>query len=199
MPAIAGVVNLDRGPQAREGVVESMLAAMRTTQPEVSHIHTRESCRAVIGCNAAVRKRPLNSGRAGNPDVIACCVGEIYDDSSRGLEAPEETLAARYLESPAESFGHNLNGSFAGAIADARDGSLFLITDHAATQGLFTAVFEGSLYFASEVKGLLAARELPAAPDSVSVIFFVIFFFPSRRGLDDFWHFRASQQLFDLP
>src|SRR4029453_14415570 len=54
------------------------------------------------------------------------------------------------------SLGHNLRGEFAAGIADRRNGVMLAICDRFGIKPLFYAVHEGNVYFASEVKALLA-------------------------------------------
>lgn len=78
-----------------------------------------------------------------------------------------------------------LNGQFAFAIYDGRDGSVFLARDRFGVRPLFYAVVRGDLWFASEAKALFAGGEVEAAPDLV--------------GLDEvftFWAARAPRTVF---
>ena len=78
-----------------------------------------------------------------------------------------------------------LNGQFAFAIYDRRKEALFLARDRFGVRPLFYTVRTGSLYFASEVKAILASGEVEAAPD--------------LRGLDEvftFWAARAPRTPF---
>lgn len=72
-----------------------------------------------------------------------------------------------------------LNGQFAFAIHDRRDGSVFLARDRFGVRPLFYALQNGSLYFASEIKAILASGEVDAAPD--------------LRGLDEIFSFWAAR------
>src|SRR5205823_2692932 len=58
------------------------------------------------------------------------------------------------------------NGQFALAIYDRRDRSVFLARDRFGILPLFYAERDGDLYFASEVKALLATDEVERALDS---------------------------------
>ena len=78
-----------------------------------------------------------------------------------------------------------LNGQFAFAIYDRREGTLFLARDRFGVRPLFYTIQQGNLYFASEVKAILATGEVEAAPD--------------LRGLDEvftFWAARAPRTTF---
>jgi asparagine synthase (glutamine-hydrolysing) len=78
-----------------------------------------------------------------------------------------------------------LNGEFAFAIFDRREGSLLLARDRFGIRPLFYAFAGGDCHFASEVKALFASGEVPAAPDAT--------------GLDQvftFWAARAPRTVF---
>jgi asparagine synthase (glutamine-hydrolysing) len=93
--------------------------------------------------------------------------GEIYNFQEhrhvleqRGVrfrsKTDTEVLLGLYaLEGP--SMLARLNGIFAFAIWDARERTLFLARDHNGVKPLYYTVYRGALYFASEVKALLAA------------------------------------------
>ena len=54
------------------------------------------------------------------------------------------------------NLGRHLRGEFAGLIADRRNGAMFAFRDRFGIKPLFYAVHDGNIYFASEVKALLA-------------------------------------------
>jgi asparagine synthase (glutamine-hydrolysing) len=62
-----------------------------------------------------------------------------------------------------------LNGMFAFALYDAGRGRLFLARDRAGEKPLFYAVRDGSIRFASELKGLMAAPDFPRAIDPAAL------------------------------
>lgn len=62
-----------------------------------------------------------------------------------------------------------LNGMFAFALYDAGRGRLFLARDRAGEKPLFYAVRDGSIRFASELKGLMAAPDFPRAIDPIAL------------------------------
>ena len=59
-----------------------------------------------------------------------------------------------YLEY-GDSFAERINGQFAIALHDGRDGSLLLIRDHVGCAPMFYAAIDGTLVFASEIKAIL--------------------------------------------
>ena len=54
------------------------------------------------------------------------------------------------------NLGRHLRGEFAALIADRRSGAMLAIRDRFGIKPLFYAVHEGNVYFASEIKALLA-------------------------------------------
>lgn len=195
MCGIAGVARREpRGVEPRTLV--RMAAAIRHRGPDgygyfagrrVGLAHVRLSI-----IDLALGAQPL-----GNEDgsVLVTYNGEIYNY----LELREELLALGHrfrtrcdtevLVHAYEEWGvhmlDRLNGQFAFAIYDRREGSLFLARDRFGVRPLFYALRNDSLYFASEVKAILASGEVSAAPDP--------------RGLDEvftFWAARAPRTPF---
>jgi asparagine synthase (glutamine-hydrolysing) len=122
--------------------------------------------------------------------------GEIYNyrELQRELEGlghqfrthcDTEVLVHGY-EEWGEAMLSRLNGQFAFALYDRSRGSLLLARDRFGVRPLFYAQKEdGSLYFASEIKAILASGEVEAAPDP--------------QGLDEvfsFWAARAPRTPF---
>lgn len=97
--------------------------------------------------------------------------GEIYNfaELRRDLErqghrfrshCDTEVILAAYAEWGEDCLGH-LNGMFALAIFDAREQRLFLARDRAGEKPLFYRLHGSTLYFASELKALLAHGDMP--------------------------------------
>jgi asparagine synthase (glutamine-hydrolysing) len=84
-----------------------------------------------------------------------------------------EVLVHAY-ESWGDGFVKRLNGMFALAIHDVRRGRLLLARDHLGIKPLFYCVRDGTLYFASEVKAILAAG-IPARVRGESLQEYLIF------------------------
>ncbi len=113
----------------------------------------------------------------GNEDgrVLITYNGEVYNyrELRQELEArghrfrtqsDTEVLVHAY-EEWGEDMLRRLNGQFAFAIYDRRSETVFLARDRFGVRPLFYAEQGGALYFASEIKALLATGEVPAAPD----------------------------------
>ena len=127
--------------------------------------------------------------------VVVTYNGEVYNhhELRQELEAKghrfrthcdTEVLVHAY-EQWGEAMLDRLNGQFAFAIHDARNGSVFLARDRFGVRPLYWAIRGGDLYFASEVKALFATGEVDAAPDLL--------------GLDEvftFWAARAPRTPF---
>jgi asparagine synthase (glutamine-hydrolysing) len=113
----------------------------------------------------------------GNEDgrVLITYNGEVYNyrELRQELEAQghrfrtqsdTEVLVHAYEEWGVDML-NRLNGQFAFAIYDRRSETVFLARDRFGVRPLFYAEQGGALYFASEIKALLATGEVPAAPD----------------------------------
>jgi asparagine synthase (glutamine-hydrolysing) len=80
------------------------------------------------------------------------------------------------------NLGRHLRGEFAAVIADRRHGALLAIRDRFGIKPLFYAVHEGNVYFASEVKALLALG-VPARWNREAVYQECFHFRPHARSL----------------
>lgn len=112
--------------------------------------------------------------------------GEVYNYralrselAARGhhfrTEGDTEVILAAYAEWGVDCLAR-LDGMFAFAIHDARDQSLFLARDRLGVKPLFLADLpDGSVAFASELKGLLALPQLSRTPDLTAVEDFLAF------------------------
>ncbi len=74
----------------------------------------------------------------------------------------------------------HLNGIFAFAVYDRREDSLFLARDRLGVKPLYYAEHKGQLYFASEVKGILAGSGMPAELDEEG-LFELLYLSPVTR------------------
>jgi asparagine synthase (glutamine-hydrolysing) len=189
---MCGVVGVARG--GRRGVsaelLERMAGAIRHRGPDGFGLHTD----ARVGL-ANVRLSVIDLARGAQPmtnedgSVFIVYNGEIFNHVAlRGeLEArghlfrtrsDTEVLVHAY-EQWGERMLERLNGQFAFAIYDRRAETLFLARDRFGILPLYYAERNGDLYFASEVKGLLASGEVEAALDA--------------EGLDEVFTFWAAR------
>ena len=80
------------------------------------------------------------------------------------------------------NLGRHLRGEFAAVIADRRNGAMLAIRDRFGIKPLFYAVHEGDVFFASEVKALLALG-VPARWNREAVLQEAFHFRPHSRSL----------------
>lgn len=114
--------------------------------------------------------------RYGERNLVITYNGELYnmDELSRELtmrghtfqsRSDTELVLAAYAEWGTDAPSH-LNGIFAFAIWDEREESLFLARDRIGVKPLFYAIREGAVFFASELKSLLAHADIQAEVDA---------------------------------
>ena len=175
MCGLAGIAR--RRPEGVSAeVLQRMAAAIRHRGPDGSGLHADEW----VGL-ASVRLSVIDLARGAQPmanedgSVFVVYNGEIFNHGAlRGeLEARGHRFRTRsdteVLVHAWEQWGERLlerlNGQFAFAIYDRRARSLFLARDRFGILPLFYTERNGDLYFASEVKALLASGEVEAALD----------------------------------
>jgi len=120
-----------------------------------------------------------------NEDGSLCIAynGEIYN--YRELRAELEALGfsfrtagdtevvLRAYEAWGPGLAEKLNGMWAFAVLDTRNQSVFLSRDRTGIKPLYCALSEGALYFASEIKALLAVPGLDRGPNEKTVARFL--------------------------
>jgi len=89
-----------------------------------------------------------------------------------------EVIVHLYEEHGEECLKH-LNGQFAFALWDSRSETLFMARDRLGIRPLFYTIADGTLYFASEIKALLAAQEVRASLDPQALAQVFTFWSPS--------------------
>jgi asparagine synthase (glutamine-hydrolysing) len=110
---------------------------------------------------------------------------ELEAAGHRFRTASDTEVLVHAYERWGEAMLPRLNGQFAFALYDRRNEVLFLARDRFGVRPLFVAPVNGDLYFASEVKGIFATRDVRPAPD--------------LRGLDEaftVWAARAPRTVF---
>lgn len=160
--------------------VEGMLGRLRHRGPDGSDI--AETPGAVLG-HARLRlvgtladTQPIR-----DPDlpIVLSCAGEIYEYRTLRAEYERrgerfvtgsdcELLLAAYRTEGLEGLRH-LNGQWAAALVDGRSGKLILCRDRWGIAPLYYAQAGKAVYFASEIKALLAVPGLTARPDRTAV------------------------------
>ncbi|MDD2804841.1 MAG: asparagine synthase (glutamine-hydrolyzing) [Elusimicrobiales bacterium] len=128
--------------------------------------------------------------------------GEIYNyrELRRELEPrhkfktnSDTEVIVHLYEELGEACLQKLNGMFALAVWDARREELFLARDRAGIKPLFYADLNGSLYFASELRSLLAFPGMPRELDREALTDYLSFYYiSSPRSI--FKHIRRLPQ-----
>ncbi len=125
-------------------------------------------------------------------DIVIVFNGEIYNFIELRTELEKcghkfrshsdtEILLAAYAEWGTDCLSY-LNGMFAFAIYDARHQRLFLARDRAGEKPLFYRLDNGTIYFASELKALLAHPSLPRRIDPEAMdCYLTMGFIPGAR------------------
>lgn len=124
-------------------------------------------------------------------DIVIVYNGEIYnylelreDLIKKGHRFKTKSDTEVILHSY-EEFGCNclekLNGMFAFAIWDKKKEELFVARDYLGIKPLFYSIFNGSLYFASEIKTILSDKSNPVSrePDPQALINYFSFYYVS--------------------
>jgi len=195
MCGIAGIATQHTGSIAIEKLAR-MAAAIRHRGPDgygfytglhVGLAHVRLSIVDVAG-----GAQPLTNE---DGQIVITYNGEVYnhvelrrDLESRGhvfrTRCDTEVLVHAYEEWGAAMLSR-LNGQFAFAISDARDQSVFFARDRFGVRPLFFTEQRGSLYFASELKAILASGDIEAAidPRALDEVFTFWAARPPRSGL----------------
>ena len=195
MCGIAGIATQHAGSIAIEKLAR-MAAAIRHRGPDgygfytgrhVGLAHVRLSIVDVAG-----GAQPLTNE---DGQIVITYNGEVYNHvelrrelESRGhvfrTRCDTEVLVHAYEEWGAAMLSR-LNGQFAFAISDARDQSVFFARDRFGVRPLFFTEQRGSLYFASELKAILATGDIEAAidPQALDEVFTFWAARPPRSGL----------------
>lgn len=132
-------------------------------------------------------------------DLTIVFNGEIYNfpELRRELEvlgysfrshSDTEVLLAAYAQWGTDCL-NRLNGMFAFAIYDGPKQKLFLARDRAGEKPLFYRLDQGNLYFASELKALLAHPSLPRRIDAAALdCYLALGFMPGDRCILEGYH-----------
>jgi asparagine synthase (glutamine-hydrolysing) len=189
MCGVAGVARRDASGVSAE-LLERMIRAIRHRGPDGLGWHADQR----VGL-ANARLSVIDLARGVQPmsnedgSVLVVYNGEIFDYLTvrgelevRGhvfrTHSDTEVLVHAY-EQWGERMLERLNGQFAFAIYDRRAGSVFLARDRFGILPLYYAERDGDLYFASEIKALLASGEVERALDP--------------EGLDEVFTFWAAR------
>jgi len=191
MAGLVGVVRVEGGGVAGE-VLGRMASSVRYRGLERARWYVGERLGLVElrhwGVSAVGGGEPALPWRA-DGRVVGVLAGELYNrgELARRLEALGEQLyegsATEVLVAGYVVWGRRvlelLEGQFALALHDARDGSVLLARDRFGAAPLYYALRQGDLYFGSEAKALFASGEVEAEPDV--------------RGLDEVFTFGGAR------
>lgn len=196
MCGICGYLAIRPDSRPDRRVVEAMVAALHHRGPDDRGLYADE--RVALGAtrlsiiDLAGGHQPLSNE---DGSIWAVQNGEIYNYRAlrsellaRGhrfaTDSDTEVLVHLY-ESFGDDFAEHLRGMFAVAIWDRARGRLVLARDRLGIKPLFYAEHEGGLYFASEIKGILAAG-LPRRIDPVALHDYLSFdFVPGPHTMFD--------------
>ncbi|MCG3176810.1 MAG: Asparagine synthetase [glutamine-hydrolyzing] 1 [Candidatus Omnitrophica bacterium] len=181
MCAVCGVYWGDApAPPGAAQTVRAMLARLRHRGPDGSAVAA--SSAGALG-HARLRlvggpldAQPLIDDARG---LVMSCAGEIYGAGrlrtrmkAEGQEFATgsdcELLLAAYRSSGLDGL-RRLDGQWAAALLDSRNGSLVLCRDRFGIAPLYYARLGGAWYFASEIKALYAVAEFTPSPDPAAV------------------------------
>lgn len=173
MCGIAGIVNLDTGEPISESDLHRMAAMLEHRGPDDRGIlcgevfgfaHTRLSIIDIAG-----GRQPIHNE---DKSVWVVFNGEIFNyielrsllegKGHRFYTHTDTEVIVHLYEEYGEQFVTRLNGQFAIALWDMRQRKLLLLRDRPGILPLFYAEHRGRLYFASEMKSLMAGmRKAP--------------------------------------
>lgn len=195
MCGIFGIISLDGASSVDRGRVVAGLELMRHRGPDDDGMHVDTHggrTRAVIGMrrlsiiDIAHGHQPVyNEAR----DIAVVFNGEIYN--FRELRGDLEAKGHRFTTQSDtevivhlyEEYGRDcvqaLNGMFAFAVWDSRDGSLFLARDRMGVKPLYYTVAAGQLIFSSELRAIVADPAVSRVIDDAALAEYFSFYYIS--------------------
>ncbi len=181
MCGIAGLFHLETAKPVDPARVEAMTNAQAHRGPDGSGVWTAHGVglghRRLSIIDVAGSPQPMSSGEGG---LTITYNGEVYNYAEIRTElqalgavfrtqGDTEVILLGYRQWGADVLAR-LNGMFAFAIHDARDQSLFLARDRFGVKPLhYVPLADGSIAFASEMKGLLANPAVRRTPDTRAI------------------------------
>lgn len=177
MCGICGIYNLKNQKKIDPGIVDAMLLAIKHRGPDGSKSIVLD--RAVLGFNR-LSFIDLEGGMQPiqNEDqtVTMVCNGEIYNypelreeligKGHRFRTGTDVEVVLHLYEECGLDFAGRLNGQFAVAIYDQKNGQLLLVRDQIGICPLFYTIVDGRILFSSEIKGIL---EYPGVPRKLNM------------------------------
>lgn len=196
MCGICGAVYADPSRRVPEGLVEGMSASLRHRGPDDSGIflepgsgfgHRRLS---IIDLSPSGRQPMSNE----DGSVVIVFNGEIYNfrelrdrlrERGHRFSSRTDTEVILHLyEEQAENCLRELRGMFAFALWDRPRRRLLLARDRAGQKPLVWAEHDGGLFFASEIRSLLAVPGLPREIDGTALHHYLTYqYVPSPRTI----------------
>ncbi len=180
MCGIAGIVSTRMGRPPAEAEVRSMVDCLRHRGPDGEGVYVEPGV-ALGHARLSVIDLAGGAQPLANEDlsVWVSFNGEIFNylELTRMLKkaghrfsthTDTEVIVHLYEEYGVDFVSH-LNGQFAIALWDGKERRLILARDHVGIRPLFFCVTGGRIYFASEVKGLLACPEIARALDPLAL------------------------------
>lgn len=203
MCGILGRINYSSRAPVREAELKRPLFEMLHRGPDDEGVLTDRYCG--LGMRR-LKIIDLEGGRQPvfNEDRTLAVVlnGEIYnyrelrrelEDRHRFATNSDTEVLVHLYEELGEKCLEKLNGMFAFAVWDAKKEELFVARDRAGIKPLFYADLGGSLYFASEIKALLAFNGMPRDLDQQALADYLSFYYVSSpRSI--FRHIRRLPQ-----
>src|SRR3989338_11337713 len=203
MCGITGKINYASRAPVREAELKGPLFSMFHRGPEDGGVLVARHC------GLGMRRLKIIDLESGHQPVFSedgslavVLNGEIYNyrELRKELEgrhrfktnSDTEVLVHLY-EELGENCLEKLNGMFAFALWDAKKEELFVARDRAGVKPLFYADIGGSLFFASELKALLAFNGMPRELDEQALANYLSFYYVSSpRSI--FRHIRRLPQ-----
>lgn len=195
MCGIAGIVSLSPGRSVDPAALRAMAAQIVHRGPDDEGYYVDPQGR----CGLAFRRLAIIDLAGGNQPIAnenrtvwTAFNGEIYNFAALRAELQQcghtfhtrtdtETIVHLYEEQGADCVAR-LHGMFALAVWDERRGTLLLARDRFGKKPLVHAVHDGYLYFASELKAILALSQVPRVLDPQALHEYLLFqYVPAPR------------------
>lgn len=174
MCGIAGIWSPSNNTPKGKEYVAQMAAQLVHRGPDGQGFHVDEKCGIAMAHNR-LSIIDLHTGDQPiydhNANLVITVNGEFYDYKRiRGLLATEgfsfstksdSEIALKLYRKYGLDFVHHLRGEFAFALFDEKEQQLILVRDRFGIRPLFFHVNKKNIYYASEIKGLLAHPDVP--------------------------------------
>lgn len=158
MPGLLGVIDTAGrlGHEAIRRAVDTMAAPLMHESTYTLQKFSTDKCSIALITNKAESGAPCPFESTGGKLFVAGEVFRIDDDDVLG-ESYRERLAKMLSENPANALDR-VDGSFSLAFVNSRSGEIFIGSDMMSSRPVYYIWDDGVIYFAPEVKALLAAK-----------------------------------------